>query len=536
MALLFLAFGFYFVVFILNYHRKLKIQKIKKQDVFFSCLVIGISAFIIFILMKDTCTGQVFQKFRFIMGNLFIKPIYYDTLFFWPKSFAMVPYTILIGIFHVKIIPEIVLVINKILAVFFLFVVFLISKKLFKSNFIALFVFFSFISSEFVKLNLSTINYTLISLLFTYLSMFFLFDYISKKNKESFILSGLSLLIASYYRIELSFLLGVPYLFFVSIFIKKNKFIKKITAVFLILLLIRLMVVIMAFTTMDVAERQGTHYNEFTTFNVLKHSVYIFHNNIIVNQDLNIKYGFVNLFDYVCILVSLILVFNLITHLSWNKKIKSDNLPFHFCAIAYLFFMFFQLGFTVHGLRYSFKYSVHVFICAILLSFYGIRWVASKFLKIKNQKALNFFLILLFIVLTIITADNLNYSFAFETQPLYAEMLNIKKNIELDSSCKIIKIHSGQPPLDFFYGLQENAVFFGMPPEFYENLGKYNKKGKCFYYYNQKYYTDYDYNQNFVFRIDVNEIDKLMGSCKKTIEFESSFQGRSVELIKYTCT
>ncbi|MBL7055625.1 hypothetical protein ISS07_01795 [Candidatus Woesearchaeota archaeon] len=106
------------------------------------------------------------------------------------------------------------------------------------------------------------------------------------------------------------------------------------------------------------------------------------------------------------------------------------------------------------------------------------------------------------------------------------------KNVDLDKECRIIKSNVYQPRLDFYYGVQENSVFFGFPPEMYFFLSKYKQKSRCYYYYHE-ILLEKEYLTDFRHRINSSEIDLALDDCKKEIVFSGGV-GRN-SLTKYSC-
>jgi hypothetical protein len=210
----------------------------------------------------------------------------------------------------------------------------------------------------------------------------------------------------------------------------------------------------------------------------------------------------------------------------------------------------------MEGLRSASKYSVNYFLCEIILTFFAFSWLADKlasrypefaskivhFLfdeKIISKKdivsLMQFLLICSFLILSFASTTMLSFRISPYTEREIAEINLLKENVNFDKSCWIIKVFAGQPNIDYYFGLQKNALFFGFPPGFYDSIKNYEKKGKCFYYYDEKFYTENDYKYEFVFKLNLEKVDESFASCNRTLEAESSIENRPFSLIRYDC-
>jgi len=223
------------------------IKKFNKTDLLSLLFVLLFSIFFVFIFLKDSFFGR-FSIIEWMLGNIFIKEIFNNTLLADPRTYSMVIYSILQEIFHIKITAITLLIVNKIFSVFLLIVIFLISKMVFKKNWISLIVLITFVSSIFIQKNLSSIEYGLISIFFTYTSILFLFKFMKDNNLTSFIISNICLVLSAYYRYELAFLFGLPYIAYYSIFVRKNKQTNAYMTFTIIILILSLMPLVNTFT------------------------------------------------------------------------------------------------------------------------------------------------------------------------------------------------------------------------------------------------------------------------------------------------
>jgi len=516
------------------------IKRYNKSDIIVLGLVAIFSIFLVFILLKGSIWGR-FPILNNIMGNIFIKEVFEGV---GPRTYSMVVYSILQTVFQVKVTPITVLMVNKVFSVLILIVVFLISKIIFKKNWISLIVFFSFISSIFVRTVFVSIEHGTGSLLFTYASILFLFIFMKNKDLNFFIISNICLLLAVFYRYELTILFGIPYIAYYCIFLYDDKRTRKYMVMTTIILIISAMVLISVLSIHGTTVEEGI--GDEGLLGLIKNSENMLKNSILIEKDLNLKSGRVSLFTYsgfsISILFTIMLVYNLIK----RKKILSKYVPIFLLAFYNAVYFIFQLSFQGEGFREGWKTSVNYFLCEIILTYFVIFLLVDKIAINKPKYIRNIAKLIsisLFFILALVSTTALSYNlneFYAPNPPETIEMYALIENVKLDESCKIIKVSFSQPLIDYFFGLQRNALYFGNLPEFYESLRAYEKQDKCFYYYDAKHFTEYDYENKIAVDINLQKVNKIFGDCKKELVFEFDNQKqddfhRTFSLFKYTC-
>jgi len=492
-------------------------------------------------MLKDYLFGR-FSILNMHLGNIFIKKVFEGTILGDQRSYSVVVYSILQEVFHIKITPLTLLMVNRVVSVFLLIVVFLIAKKVFKRNLISLLVLVSFISSRFILINFSSIGYTIVAVFFTYLSILFLFKFMKERDLTAFILSNIAVILAAYYKFELSFLFGLPYIAYFCLFLNKNKQTKRCMLITTIVLLLISMSIVEFYTHHNEGlwgERLNEQFKDKPK-NLISHlinAVYLLKHNIFVEKDLLLQSGRVSLFTYSGFIISSILVIALVYSLIKRKEIKSKHKWVYIFAFYNMIYFIFNISFTKGLMGRGIRYSVNYYLCEIIVTYFAISWLAGKLISKQSKYIINatkFLFILLFFVIALKVSPQLSLQFTAITSKEVPEMKLLRENVNIDESCKIIKINPNQPYLDYYFGLQKNSVFFGAPPLFYESIKRYKKEGKCFYYYDQ-YFTEYEYRGEGMHRIDLNKVNQLFISCNKSIEFESPLEDRPFSLVKYIC-
>jgi len=452
----------------------------------------------------------------------------------------MVFYSILESVFNITVTPLTVLAINKVISVFTLIVVFLIAKLVFKKNWIGLIILVSFTSSRLVQNNLSSLEHGTVSAFFVYASILFLFIFLRERDLTTFLLSNVCVVLASYYRYELSLMLGIPYIAYYSLFMYKNKKTKVyITITTLILIFISLSVLAYDFsvgveTPGNWRVSQGED-NPIIIF--IKNSVNLLKNNILIQKELSLKSGLASLFTYGGFIVSLILIINIMYSLIKRKEVKSEYKKIYIFAFYYFLYFTFLLAFHRQGYTSSWLYGLNFLFCEFILTYFGISWLIKKIISKKFKIVINlliFVTMVLFFIIALKSSHALSLEITPHTEQWVYDMKLLKENVDLDKSCKILKMNMYFQHLDFYYGLQENTIFIGGFYHPYEYIEEYDKTGKCFYYYDP-YISEIDRKYSHIVDVDLKKLDESLISCKKTIEFESQLEDRPFALIKWSC-
>ena len=542
--LLSLVFVCAFCVFIFLIFQQVKnmcknIKNYDKKDLYSFIVVAVFLLFFVFYVLKGNFNGR-FSVFPEIMGNIFldnIKENFPGTI----RTYSFMFYSVLGAIFQMPITPLVVLTINKIFSVFILIIVFLISREVFKKNWIGFFVLASFVSSLWIQKSLSSIEYGVMAAFFVHTSILFLLKYSKNRRNDFLILSIVCLVLATLYRTELAFLFGLPYLAFFNIFLYtngNNKSEKKlITGAFFFLVFVFMSVIVSDFSGKDLVDVnfiQGRELDNYGFVSLIINIQYLLENNLGADENLLLENGFVSLFFYISLFFSFILIVNLVWFLFKGYiPNKFSNFAYFFCFYFLVYFLS-QVAFHFQGMEAAFRYSVNYFICEIILSYLFIFWVIGR-LRFRRKPYPNFlsvlFVFILFFVVYV-SSPSLSYELNNSNSPEAKEMFFLLKNVDLDKECRIIKSNVYQPRLDFYYGVQENSVFFGFPPEMYFFLSKYKQKSRCYYYYHE-ILLEKEYLTDFRHRINSSEIDLALDDCKKEIVFSGGV-GRN-SLTKYSC-
>ncbi|MBN2422213.1 oligosaccharide repeat unit polymerase [Candidatus Woesearchaeota archaeon] len=512
-----------------------------KHNIFYFVFILLFSVFFVFYLMHGSFFGR-FVNLTHILGNVFIGDIFraFQSM---PRTYSTIIFSVLQEFFQFRVTPFTVLFFNKILSVFLLLVIFFLSKIIFKQTWISLVVYMTFISSKWIQFNMHSIEYSIGAMFFAYSSMLFLLLFIKEKDLSLFILSNISLILAAYYRYELAFLFAMAYLAYFSVFLKHTGKRRKIIALTMIILILISMALVKLFTVQefDFLLFRNNELGENRLFSFIGKSFYIFKYNVIANKDLSLSSGYVSLFTYFGVAFSailfLFLIFRLITNSKKSNKFNVNNLIFIF-VFYNLIYIVFELFFTMEGFRESWKYYAQHIFCEIIIVYYMILFLIERIFNKYSYTIINsvkFSAVFLFFLIAFFTSPGLSLDRLSVWNPTVDELNILTENILINESCEIIKISVGQPVLDYYYSLQKNSVYFGIPPEFYENLERYDKKGKCFYFYDEKYYTERDYNSENLFKADIEKMDNIFKECIKSIDFESPLENRPFSLIRYIC-
>ncbi|MCK5026396.1 MAG: hypothetical protein KAS15_07390 [Nanoarchaeota archaeon] len=542
----------YLVLFILG--KKIRDKTLfssRKADIIFTAIVALFSFILIFICLKDNLVGR-FQIIRWMLGDIFIKEIFYDTLIANPRTYSMVLYSVLQEFFHIKVTPLTLLYVNKIISFFMILTVFFISRKVFKKNWISIIVVLSFVSSIFIQMNLTSIEYGIVAIFFTCLSILLLIKFSEKKHMRFFILSNVCAILAAYNRHELSLLFGIPYIAYYCIFISKHKATRKYMTATTVILAFILMSVVKYFTYYKDPYMQGTEISGTGFFSYISNLMNVINHNLFIQNDFSLQSGYVSLFSYLGPIISLILIAWIAYKLIKQQHVKSKYSILYLFAFYNLFYLFFQLSVHMGGLRDAIKYSVNYFICEIILVYFAVCWVVGYFMSKKPEYLINAtksVCVLFFFIVIVSSSITLSLKPVSSIEPEVPELI-LLNGYKIDESCYIIKVHPAQPKIDYYYGLQRNVLFFGRPPFFYENIRQYPKTGKCFYYYDEKTTLISDQPQielgsyEHYYNIDSKKIDGLFDSCNKNSELklpvlikDNNHTERNItkELIKYSC-
>lgn len=526
--ILFLLFFFYIIKLLIIYIKDIKNDK---KDFYWNIFILLLSFVTIFFLFDGYATGRI-AVLRDILGNVFTTDYF---IYPFARTYSMVLYSVLDSFFNITITPLTVLFINRLISCFTLFVIFIISKKLFKKNWIAFIIFISFISHNLVKYNLSSVEYTIGSAFFVYFSFLFIILYSNNNKNDFFILSVISLLLASYYRYELSILFGFSYLLYYSFFLFKVRETRVYMLIAtLILINISMAVIVQDFTGDITQELFGEKVDSNSLFLLVQSMSNVLNENIFVYKDLFLDSGFISLFTYCAFIFSIVLILDVINKLI-NDKDKNDYSSIYLFAFYFIIYNLFLLSVNIRGFRSRWEYSVNNILAEIILAYFLIFWVISK-IKINNtflKKIVQITSILSFLLIALNSSSQLSLDFKPIVEPEIKEMIAMKRSFSIDPSCYILKNNIYHQHLDFYFGLQERSILF-THDNFYESLDKLQKKENC-YYYHYPFVSDEAYIYSHVMKVDIDKIDESFKDCIKTIEFESPLKTRCSSIIKYSC-
>lgn len=419
--------------------------------------------------------------------------------------------------------PFFVVFINRIGGVLLAIVVYLIAKHVLKEGWKALIVLFGFLASRYVLFNLTTIEPTIWSVFFVALSVLFFIYYMETKDKDDMFVSCLSALMAAFFRIELSFLFGIPFLFACFLFVREKKLFKLIMLTSSILLIVS---VAMVSHFMNDSDRflWGEELEEQSALGFLENIPRVFHNNVFVNDDLNPNLGRTSLFSYLGFAISLVLVIGLLLNIK-NPKYS----PIYIMAFFVLFYTCFLFCFHIEGLRSSVKYSVHYFFAEVVICYYFLYLFIEKSFK-KHKKTISFVLGILSLIL-VLTSPMFFMSETESDSGQLDDFNMLRKKVNLSDGCKILKVSVHQPLLDYYFGMQRNTIYpvglVGEMGNFYDALDEYDVDGNCFYYYDEKerevssdILIDHGTFENHL-NVDMERIERVFSDCFRSVILEN---------------
>jgi len=511
----------------------------KSGEIVTFILVFACAAIFIFVKMGGYFTGR-FMILPLIMGDMFQGGMF-DVVRGDPRTYSSVIYSIIGLLPLVRITPYFVLGVNRILSVFLLVSVFLTARKVSKNAWIGLLVMFSFASFSDIRWMLSSIEYGLGALLFSTLSVFFLFDFEERRKIELFIMSCLCLVIASYYRYELSLIFGLSYLIYCGLFLARHRKTRIFMAVTAVILAFNMMAFLKRFTVVNDVILAGEKLASLTLGGYLANTINVLNNNLVVNKDLALSSGHVSIFLYAGLAISLAWILVLAYRVIRKRGITSENSRLYIFVFYILIFFTFQAGFHMEGFRTP-KYHANYFLGEVMLVYYSLGWLIDRVVKLgaETREELKLSAAVIFFVLAMVTSNSLSFSGPPWIEPQVGDMNQLLGNVRFDYGCSIMKVHTGQPILDFYFGAQKNALYLGYPPGFYQDLeyilNSENRTGKCFYYYFESY-REFDYLYEGTARIERQRVDEIFSSfsCNSSVEYENKSQERPLSLVKYMC-
>lgn len=494
-------------------------------------IVLSFSIFFIFIILKGPPTGRVSML-----------PFFYSIKS--PRSFYFI-FSLILNFFKINVTPNLLLYFNKIFAILFIILIYILTRIIFKNIYLSLLTTITFLSNIFIRSSFHTIEYSNQTLFFIYLCFLSLILFEKTKDKFFYYLLLVSIISASFFRYELSIILGISYITYHMIFYADFKKYTREFIIFFFILIYRSISIISHYAFNDDIPLKGVSEKGFY---VLLNTFNLFISNI-SKGDLLLSNGRISIFLYLFIIFSIILIFNLIKKIIKDKKTINIKDKYIYMFVFFgLFHFIFQIFFHIDGMRGAHKYSINYFLCEVLIVYYVIdkiiNYVINKYSikkKIGKYISILFILILFYISFqsSAIITFNQNYSLypIAPIEPHSYEMIYLLNNYQINDSCRFLKIIFYQPNIDSYYGIEtyKRSIKLGKPPDYYDNLNNLNKNEACYYFYNQKDIIDKSFDNHYFLNITL--IDKILKDCNKSLEIvvPIMFTRKNKTLYKYMC-
>lgn len=461
---------------------KIKFRYLSKRSIVSAMVASLASVYIVFIHLKNIISGR-FGLYPLLLSNSFDDTGLLD--YFGgidPRSSQAIIYDIYQFIFNIGVQLDQLLFINKILSIGILLAVYFIAKEILQRYYLALLVLLTFAASSFAQFNLTSFEHGTPAILLALLSMFFGLKYQKEKSRALFILSGLSLISATFFRYELAVLFGLPYLLGTSFVFKTDKKDFKYFTILCAIMIIRSIPIMAHMAQGDDVNLHGAQLSDPTTLPLVKNSLSVLIHNFRMG-DFNLSSGHYSLFLPASLLGA---VASLVMLLKKDRSVITRQISF--LSVIMLFIFFTIITTHIEGLRSGEKYSINYFIAEIVIAYYWIFKLSGKrFQWLGNILCTAFFALAL----------QSNHFFKIKQFPaprheygIYQEF----KGTNFDKSCSLIKRNSYEPLIDFFYPLSMKYVMLDELPPI--------PNGHCFYLF-EDYYIN-------------NTIEETLASCQKS--------------------
>ncbi|MGM0609255.1 MAG: hypothetical protein ACQESP_12675 [Candidatus Muiribacteriota bacterium] len=482
---------------------------------------------LIFLISQNNLTGR-FNILHFIMGNIFDSKVLNATLLCQPRTYAPLLFSVFSQL-GIKITPITILYFNKIFGFGLLLVVFFAIRKLFKSNFIGFIGLILFILSDDVKHNLASIEPKIIAVFFIYLSIITMINYVNTKDKLTLFISCSSVLLASFFRYEFSLFLGLPFLVYYSLFIKKvgGKHRKYILSTLVILIII-LMSFTAHFTHVQGDDKAllGSKFTEKTPHTLLINGFDTFKENIFIENNLTMEN--ITILTIMAFYVSIFMVIKLMSHIFRRSENSIRDKPFYINALFFLIVLFSYLFFNVEGLSLPHKSHFVFYLSEIILSFFLIKFFATKYKNLRIRKYFFYLILLILCFISLLSSPLLNTKELKYNSRGALESKYLLDNFEYKDECFILKNSVENPKLDFLIGEQDKIVYLW-------DLPRIDIKGKCFYYYHEFDISEEVMKYSNKEIIALENIESYFGGCKEEVILQKSYSYKNTSILRYDC-
>lgn len=509
-------------------------------------LALAYGLFFVFVFLGSYHSGRYIILFKLLSDALSPQAA---SVNYFSTTYVSFFYS-LFGLLGFPATPLTIEAVNRLSGALILLLVYLLAKKLLHSRLLGFASMVVFSSSFYVKWNIASIDYSAFSMLFVLLSYYFLIRYSESGSSLEFAISFAALLIASFVRIEMGIIAGIPFLMaYSAVRISGDGpcAAERAAALFgvLVLALISLPLFNYYFNLNDPNLVSPEHKSDAASF--LKSRALVFYKNVFIDRDLLLASGRVSLFFYTALPAALVFlgisVFRIVSGSPFGASLAGLCLLSSF----FLLYLFIQTFGDLSGLKDPWKSSFFIFHVCIILSFYSFKLAWDFFLARKPAIAHVSFLrpayfagiSLAFILLS----PRLGIGFDYDMDVDYIEYSYITGQMEPDRSCFILKQSLLQPNLDYFFGAQEQSVYLGTGEDYYRGLESLNKSGRCFYYHHGLTsqglgLTKYD--TAFMGHVNISRIDSAFSGCIASAEVEKVYSYRKGEdfiflVKKYDC-
>jgi len=493
------------------------------RELWLLAAVLAGSLFVTFVIIQGHHGNE--QQSMWMLGDAFDPAVAQDTMS-EPKTYIGAPFTVIQKL-GVELDSFDMIILARLTGAVLLTVIFYTGSMVFRDKFISILACIAFVGYYWARWNMVAFYYAIFSLVFTYLALYFL---IRDRDIYDYILACMGVVIAAYIRYELAVVLGIAFLAYAGIFRSKKSY-HKFTVILLVWLLFISSSLVYRWTTMSAdINTQGIDYgtDRVSLLQVLANGAHVLQDNMV---DFALPSHYISLFTFSGMAASLVLLIYMSYRYLLRKSI--DNNQIYIFAAYVLAYSAFLVPFNIEGYQAAFKYSIQYFPSEIIVTFFGIQLLA-KFIKNNEYRSYaTYIAIAVFLVLTEMTTHAFAIDYHYEHINQEDPELDIMtSSVELDRSCIIAKVFAEQPEIDYYYGLEKNAVIFGKGPEFYLNLKKYNVSGKCIYFQFKEYpLPRYDARWN----ISEQRMDAILSGCQKTIILEPIWEEYPSRLVRYDC-
>jgi hypothetical protein len=512
------------------------------SDYVFLFIAVFISLFIVFIKLKDGMTGR-FVILESLMANVFSEGYFGPQL----RSYLVVIYSAAVSLFNVHLTPLTLTYVNRIFSVMLLVTVFLIVWIITGRRLVAIFGIFAVSLSPFIQYNIISIETRIVTGFFVCLAVLLTILYHKKKDTLFLVGGALAVILAAYMNYEMTILLGLPFIFYLSLYSLKPQE-KKILGMTIAILLF----LFISLYHIDFASKNplllGDFEDNHTPFGLISKAPNIFIHNVITMDDFHPMNTTVTLFSYLSLAISMFFAIYLVVSFYKGKEPIFKESGIYLMALILLSCVFFQLVINVEGLRANWRYAAPYAALEVVICLYAICLLVDRLVewfrlrRLIKSKIL--FIIAVYAVLAILLFIQVHYTFKLSTwvhtryEPTYvpeaSDMMELRQALSLDPNCKIVKFNRYFEPLDFYFGLRDRTILLGDLPYAYENARILDKSHRCFYRY-EPYIQEEYYSNAAVMRLDKQIVDNAFAGCQISTEYESRNPERKFFVYRYSC-